>query len=418
MVSSDTTTMPDEWKPVRLGDIAEIRSGNGFPLRKQGKHRGQYPFIKVSDMTLNGNEIYINYANNFVDKRDVEELKATIFPPGTIVFPKVGAAISTNKKRVLNMPTIIDNNMAGVTVKDTGRCDTRFLHAWFESIDLIKLANISAVPSITGSRLKREWISLPPLAEQIRIATVMDVIGEANNSAVMAITAAENLRDSLLHELFTRGIPRWHTEWRDVTGVGIMPVDWQLACLGEVCGSPKYGIYLETCSYDSTLPRYVRITDIGDYGQLCIERARSVSYDASEYKLDVGDLLFSVRGSIGRTYLHKPEDGDCIYSGNFMRFRPDHRVVLPEFVSQYTHSIPCQRWISSMQRVGAQPSIMAKEISLLPIPIPSLSEQRTIVALFEMIEDALVNMRQELNTISNLKASMLNSLLTGNLRVI
>lgn len=417
MVSSDTTTIPDEWKPIRLGDIAEVRSGSGFPLSRQGRRNGQYPFIKVSDMTLNGNEVLINCANNFVDERDVEELKATILPPGTIVFPKVGAAISTNKKRVLNMPTIIDNNMVGVTVKDGSRCDARFLHAWFESIDLTKLANVSAVPSITSSRLKREWISLPPLAEQTSIATTLGSIGDAIDSTSMTVTATKNLRDSLLHELLTRGVPGWHTEWQNVTGVGIVPVDWQIVRLGEVCGPPKYGTYLETCPYDPVLPRYVRITDIGNYGQLGIEGARSVKYDGSEYSLDVGDLLFSVRGSIGRTYLYKSKDGSCIYSGNLMRFRPNSLVVLPEFVSQYAHSVPCQRWIASMSRVGAQPSIMAKDLSLLPIPLPSLSEQRAIVALFDVTEEVLLTMRQELLRLAELKTSMLDSLLTGSLRV-
>ena len=406
--------MPDEWKPVRLGDIAEIQSGNGFPLSRQGRRSGQYPFIKVSDMTLNGNEVYIKNANNFVDEKDVEELRATIFLPGTIVFPKVGAAISTNKKRVLTKPTIIDNNMVGVTVKDSGRCNARFLYAWFESIDLTKLANVSAVPSITSSRLKREWISLPPLTEQSSIANVLDSIGEAIESIETMMTTTESLRTALLHSLLTRGIPGWHTEYKNAPSIGTIPIEWKVVSLGEICDPPKYGTALRGCSFDPKLPRYVRITDITDDGRLHTEEPRSIKLSSSsEYELRLGDLLFARSGSVGRTYLYQPTDGHCVFAGYLIRFRPNPKIALPEFVSIYTHSIPYLRWVASMGRIGAQPNINAMEYSSLPIPLPSLSEQRTIVALFDAIEETVAMMRQELTEISRLKSSMLDSLLAG-----
>lgn len=167
-------TIPADWEVVRLGDVAEVKSGVGFPLSRQGRRDGVYPFIKVSDMTLEGNETYIRSANNYVDLEDVDELGADVFAPGAIVFPKVGAAIATNKKRVLTVPTIIDNNMAGVTVADARRCNSRFLHLWFESIDIFQFANVSAVPSITGSRLKRVFIPLPTLSEQQITVALLD----------------------------------------------------------------------------------------------------------------------------------------------------------------------------------------------------------------------------------------------------
>ena len=172
-------TFPIDWEVVRLGDLAEVKGGTGFPLVRQGRRSGNYLFIKVSDMTLDGNETHIHKANNYVDQRDANELRATIFTPGTVVFPKVGAAIATNKKRALTLPTIIDNNMVGVTVSSKQRCDARFLHRWFESVDITQFANVSAVPSITGSRLKRESLSLPPLPEQRAIADVLDGVDHA-----------------------------------------------------------------------------------------------------------------------------------------------------------------------------------------------------------------------------------------------
>lgn len=203
MTGSVKLKVPNGWQAVCLEDIAKVRSGTGFPIDRQGRRTGQYPFIKVSDMTLQGNETHIQYANNYVDKKDVEEIKATVFEPGTVVFPKVGAAIATNKKRALAVPTIIDNNMIGVTISDISKCHARFLHAWFESIDLSTLANVSAVPSITAAHLKRSLILLPPLAEQISIATILDATYRVIEHTETVVIATKRLRDALQEKLLT-----------------------------------------------------------------------------------------------------------------------------------------------------------------------------------------------------------------------
>jgi type I restriction enzyme, S subunit len=98
----------------RLGALAVIRGGSGFPEIYQGLQSGDYPFVKVSDMALDGNHHYLDNANNYVDRALVERLRLTVFPEETIVFAKVGAAIYLNKRRQLRRPTIIDNNMMGV----------------------------------------------------------------------------------------------------------------------------------------------------------------------------------------------------------------------------------------------------------------------------------------------------------------
>ena len=158
-----------------------------------------------------GNEKYIRCANNYVDQLDAAELGGTPLPEGTVIFPKVGAAIATNKKRILTMPTLIDNNVVGISLVSQEICDSRYLFYWFETVDLSSFANVSAVPSITGSRLQQATISLPPLHEQFSIADVLDSIDVAIERTEAVIAATETLRDSLLHELLTHGVPGWHT---------------------------------------------------------------------------------------------------------------------------------------------------------------------------------------------------------------
>ncbi|QRQ06294.1 restriction endonuclease subunit S [Staphylococcus carnosus] len=52
-----------EWKTKKLDELGEFNSGVGFPEKYQGGNTG-FPFFKVSDMNLLGNEKFMNTANN------------------------------------------------------------------------------------------------------------------------------------------------------------------------------------------------------------------------------------------------------------------------------------------------------------------------------------------------------------------
>ena len=102
------------WKTIKLDDIAKPVGGSGFPKKYQGKKEGEIPFFKVSDMNLPENDKYMYSANNFVSRETLKEMKAKTFPAGTIIFPKIGGAISTNKKRILTRTSAFDNNVMGL----------------------------------------------------------------------------------------------------------------------------------------------------------------------------------------------------------------------------------------------------------------------------------------------------------------
>ena len=87
---------------------------------------------------------------------------------------------------------------------------------------------------VSGHVVRSFPILLPPLPEQRAIAAVLDSIDGAIEGAEAVIAATERLRGALLHELLTRGVPGWHTAWREAPGVGSVPADWEVVRLGEV----------------------------------------------------------------------------------------------------------------------------------------------------------------------------------------
>ena len=194
---------------------------------------------------------------------------------------------------------------------------------------------------------------------------------------------------------------------------GRIPDGWRLVRLGDVSAPPAYGASAPARTYDPGLPRYIRITDITDDGQLRTGDARSADPEkVQSYELYVGDLLFARSGSVGRTYLYQPEDGPCVFAGYLIRFRPTPDVALPRFVELWTHSQFYHKWVASMLRVGAQPNINAAEYSSLPILLPPLAEQRRIAAVLDAIDEAIERTDAVIAATERLRYALLHELLT------
>ena len=127
-----------DWPMVAIKEVASVESGFGFPTAYQGKSEEKIPFLKVSDMNLPGNEVRIVSWNNAISSGVLRELKAKTFPAGTVIFPKIGAAIATNKKRLLTRDSTYDNNVMGVVPNSKLLPD--FLHTWLLAFDLSRWA--------------------------------------------------------------------------------------------------------------------------------------------------------------------------------------------------------------------------------------------------------------------------------------
>ena len=161
------------WPVVAIKEVASVESGFGFPTAYQGKTDGKIPFLKVSDMNLPGNETRIVSWNNVVSSDVLRRLKAKTFPAGTIIFPKIGAAIATNKKRILTCPSTYDNNVMGIA-PDAGRLSSPFLHTWLIGFDLSRWASGAQPPSMRKTVVEEHKIPLPSLAIQQTIVAELE----------------------------------------------------------------------------------------------------------------------------------------------------------------------------------------------------------------------------------------------------
>jgi predicted metal-dependent hydrolase len=63
---------------------------------------------------------------------------------------------------------------------------------------------------------------------------VLDSIDETIERTQAVITATEQLRDAMRHELLTRGLPGWHSHWYESSRFGVIPTNWKVVRLDEI----------------------------------------------------------------------------------------------------------------------------------------------------------------------------------------
>ncbi len=160
--------------------------------------------IKVADMNLPGNEVKLQTAlvEKMMDKAAAEYRCA---PPRTVIFPKRGAAIATNKKRLSTEWTVFDPNVIGVVAG--AMLEQDFLFQWFQTFDLRTITEPGPTPQLNKKNLEPLIIPVPPTFEEQReIIIVLDAIDRKIDLHRKKRAVLDELFKALLHKLMTGDI--------------------------------------------------------------------------------------------------------------------------------------------------------------------------------------------------------------------
>jgi len=178
-----------------------------------------------------------------------------------------------------------------------------------------------------------------------------------------------------------------------------LPSGWVIKTLRQISVGNKgeYGSNSAAIEYAIDKPRYIRITDVDEYGKLNPKKVSpGKENDWDQYRLEVGQILFARSGAtVGKTYLH--QDMDCwgVFAGYFIRFIPDKNQINSKYLFYYTKSEDYRNWVESKQKVVAQPNINEKQFGdELYIPLTSLETQKKIVDVLDKAQN-LIDKRKE-----------------------
>lgn len=148
-----------------------------------------------------------------------------------------------------------------------------------------------------------------------------------------------------------------------------------------VC-KPQYGASEPGVTRTNTSePRYIRITDIDNYGLICNEEMGATAANIEDkYILFENDILIARSGAtVGKSYIHKKKPYSCFFAGYLIRFTIDKNKALPEYIFTYTQLNTYKEWVNAVQRPSGQPNINSEEYQSLEIPLPNIIVQQEIV---------------------------------------
>lgn len=130
---------------------------------------------------------------------------------------------------------------------------------------------------------------------------------------------------------------------------------------------------------------YIRISDISE-GQIRIETTKRVHSRYGKIRVRTGDILFSIRGSIGKTAIVTQPSEGAIPSSQLIVIHPDENLVCRKYLYYILSSHIVQRQLDLLKVGTLISSIPFPEVRGLLIPVPSLKDQEILVCRIDEIE--------------------------------
>ena len=252
-----TRQVPDGWQRVRLGDVAVVQTG-GTPSRSEPTYWGEnIPWMASGEI----NQRRLKTTEEQITQAGLNNSNAKLFPPGTVMLAMNGQGTTRGKACVLGIEASCNQSLAAVLAGEPS-ANPFLLHVLDTSYHQLRDITGDGRSGLNLDLIRTFQFLLPPLQEQRAIAAVLDSIDDVIEGAEAVIAATEELRDALLHDLLTRGLPGQHTEFRDVPGLGTIPADWEVVRLGDVVPKFEYGTSVRCITEPVGMP-ILRIPNIG-----------------------------------------------------------------------------------------------------------------------------------------------------------
>lgn len=186
------------WQAGKITDFCSIKSGTTVD-KKLEVAVGDIAYLKVADMNLAENKSGVITSSRFLNYSDVR--KTQIIEAGSIIFPKRGGAILTNKKRITSVPICADLNI--MSVVSNGAMQPKLLFYYFLNIDMRQLGSGSSIPQINNYDIEPLSISFPTNSdEQCRLIAQLDEMYVQKNNLLdvckKKIIEFTNLKSAIL----------------------------------------------------------------------------------------------------------------------------------------------------------------------------------------------------------------------------
>ncbi len=209
-----------------------------------------------------------------------------------------------------------------------------------------------------------------------------------------------------------------------LTEVGVLPEDWIVSNLGEVCAfenGDRGSNYPSPGSFVHSGIPFINAGHVAE-GKISSSGMNYITRESFSRlgggKIRAGDILFCLRGSLGKFGVVSNEFGEGAIASSLVIVRAKLSTVIREYLDYYFSSDLCANMIDTWSGGAAQPNLGAKDLArfLIPLP-PTKEEQHAIAAAFSDIDTLLAKLDELIAKKRNIKQATMQQLLTGQTRL-
>jgi type I restriction enzyme S subunit len=272
-------------------------------------------------------------------------------------------------------------------------------------------------------------VVIPPLPEQCKITRILTTVDNLIETSEALVAKYQAIKQGMMHDLFTRGVDEnshlrpTYDEAPDLykpSELGWIPKEWESKALNDLVSPNRpivYGILMPGYGHPGGIP-VIKVKDIKN-GVVDMEDLLLTSpeidrqYRRSKTKAE--DLLFTIRGTVGRTaFVPQLLDGANITqdTARLGIIEGDAR-----FIRGYLEMPLPARFIAARTLGVAVQGINLGDVRKIPMAYPPPSEQKHIGDVLELQDKRLTDERQFLAKLQTLKAGLMQDLLSGKVRV-
>lgn len=414
--------LPAGWLDVQLGDICS-KPQYGYTTRASDK--GVTKFLRTTDITKG-----LKWASVPFCEIDPEDPNKFQLHPGDIVISRAGSVGFSALIENVEIQAVFASYL--IRFRTLDGIEKRYLKRFLESeaywSQITERASGNALQNVNAQKLSGLKVPLPPLAEQTRIAAKLDeLLAQVDTlkaridgipallkrfrQSVLAAAVSGRLTEEWrassapvgnskeLHQRIkdahiaegghARGNASNPTEEAHDLSPDELPSDWDIAELRDICepGRPiTYGILKPGPELEEGIP-YIRVADFPG-NNLNTNNIKKTSHEIDlqfkRARLKEGDLLLSIRGSVGRLIKIPAALNGANITQDTARLSISP-LISTDFVYLALLAESTQRRMKNATRGVAVRGINIGDVRALQIPLPSREEQTEIVRRVEQL---------------------------------
>ena len=358
---------------IPLGDLAEFINGDrgkNYPSKSDFVEYG-IPFINAGH--LSSGEIDFSEMN-YISEDRFRKIGSGKTKPNDILYCLRGSLGKTAIVRH-NGDAAIASSL--VIIRPLENCCGKYLYHYLISplgkTEIQKFDNGTSQPNLSATSVKKYQIPLPPLPEQKRIAEVLDKADALREKRRLALQKLDTLLQSVFHEMFGDPVRN--------------PKGWDVENFGNLCSEiyrypTYYGIeYVERGVPEIRGELILKNGEIDNNNEKLRFISKETSDKFSRTVLQAGDLVLSVRGTIGKIgFVDKSLEGANI-TANVIRVSPNRTKVNPRYFWQICRNEHFQRKLQEISSSTTIQTIKSPDLKAIKVLLPPFELQE----LFEQV---------------------------------